>query len=1023
MSLKTTRLLFFLVVSLLLSFNSNAQQDNVLIIYNSSWGTQGTFNCVQDYAGANGNFTLCPMPNGTNVPAPPCVTNLCSYDVIMVQATYSSLDPAFIAQLIAYLQCGGNLYFQNDIGSGPQAQAQQNMNDLLAAIGQPPITLTQEMGSYPNQQPVIDVGTSGITNLCSISPLYYASGGLLSGPGLANAATVDLPIGTIAAFWQTPWGGVLGLGGEFYTSGNWSGSCLPGSGEMVWGFMSTTNPGCVTVLADFTPSSTTICAGDSITVTDVSIGDSLNAWNWVFNGGNPGSSTLQDPGFISYANPGTFDITLTVTDTSGVTDDTTMQITVTSCPPTASFSVIDTVCAGTPITVTDLSTSPTPIQTWAWDFTGGTPSSSTQQNPGNIVYNTAGNYNITLTVTSASGSDDTTITLVVIPCLPEASFSVIDTVCVGTPITVTDLSSAPTPIQTWDWDFTGGTPASSTQQNPGSIVYNTPGNYDITLTITSATGSDDTTITIVVESCPPIASFSVIDSICEGQPFTVTDLSTAPTPIQTWAWDFTGGIPSSSNQQNPGNIVYNTPGTYNITLTVTNASGSDDTTITVVILDCSPPTAIFAIPNDTICVNECFAPIDQSTSPLPIVQWDWTFSGGNPGVGNGQNPGNVCYNSPGLYDITLTVTNDIGLIDDTTIQVYVQSCNPTASFSVIDTVCAGDQVILTDLSTSQFGIQSWDWSMNGATPSSSNVQDPGPIVYNVPGVYNITLTVSDFSGSDDTTITLVVINCGLPTAIFSIPGDTLCPGDCITPIEMSVSPTPILTWTWNFTGGNPSSSDAQNPGTICYPNSGVFPITLTVTNIAGSHDTTLYVVVDNPPIANFGYTPPTPVENETVFLHDQSTGAVNWNWFINGENFDIQNPIISFEEPGTYPVFLMVESDAGCIDTITKYIYVEEELIYYVPNTFTPDADAFNNVFQPVFTSGFDPYDYQLRIYNRWGQLIFESNDPEIGWDGSYGSKGQISLVQGGIYTWTIEFKTILNDERKSINGHVNVMY
>ena len=78
---------------------------------------------------------------------------------------------------------------------------------------------------------------------------------MLSGPALANAATVSIPTGVIAAFWQTPWGGILGLAGEFYTSGNWAGICLPGSGEMVWGFMTTINPGCGGVLADFTMSS------------------------------------------------------------------------------------------------------------------------------------------------------------------------------------------------------------------------------------------------------------------------------------------------------------------------------------------------------------------------------------------------------------------------------------------------------------------------------------------------------------------------------------------------------------------------------------------------------------------------------------------------------------------------------------------------------------------------------------------------------------------------------------------------
>jgi gliding motility-associated-like protein len=110
------------------------------------------------------------------------------------------------------------------------------------------------------------------------------------------------------------------------------------------------------------------------------------------------------------------------------------------------------------------------------------------------------------------------------------------------------------------------------------------------------------------------------------------------------------------------------------------------------------------------------------------------------------------------------------------------------------------------------------------------------------------------------------------------------------------------------------------------------------------------------------------------------------------------------------------------VDTAYSYVALNEELIYWVPNTFTPDGDTYNQTFQPVFISGFDIYDYVLYVYDRWGELIFESHDASIGWDGSYGSENEIDLVQDGTYTWVIEFKVLANDERKRINGHVNVI-
>jgi trimeric autotransporter adhesin len=125
---------------------------------------------------------------------------------------------------------------------------------------------------------------------------------------------------------------------------------------------------------------------------------------------------------------------------------------------------------------------------------------------------------------------------------------------------------------------------------------------------------------------------------------------------------------------------------------------------------------------------------------------------------------------------------------------------------------------------------------------------------------------------------------------------------------------------------------------------------------------------------------------------------------------------------GQYVVTLVATSPLGCTDTATTIIQVYEELLFYVPNTFTPDNDNYNPVFLPIFTSGFDPYDYNLMIFNRWGEVIFESNNHEVGWKGSYGKNGEIEMVQDGVYTWKIEFKVTRWDERRRAIGHVNLI-
>ena len=106
-----------------------------------------------------------------------------------------------------------------------------------------------------------------------------------------------------------------------------------------------------------------------------------------------------------------------------------------------------------------------------------------------------------------------------------------------------------------------------------------------------------------------------------------------------------------------------------------------------------------------------------------------------------------------------------------------------------------------------------------------------------------------------------------------------------------------------------------------------------------------------------------------------------------------------------------------CLKSFTT-IFDKDVLLYWVPNAFTPDGDEFNQVFKPIFTSGFDPYDYTLLIFDRWGELIFESHNHEVGWDGTY--RG--NLVQDGVYVWKLEFKETMTDKRHNKYGHVTIL-
>ena len=102
-------------------------------------------------------------------------------------------------------------------------------------------------------------------------------------------------------------------------------------------------------------------------------------------------------------------------------------------------------------------------------------------------------------------------------------------------------------------------------------------------------------------------------------------------------------------------------------------------------------------------------------------------------------------------------------------------------------------------------------------------------------------------------------------------------------------------------------------------------------------------------------------------------------------------------------------------------VIVYEDDIFYVPNTFTPNYDGTNEFFKPVITAGFDRSTYRLLIFNRWGEVVFESCDPDVGWDGSYGV-GQYYPVQDGTYTWKITLRMLQDENAKIYTGHVNVL-
>jgi gliding motility-associated-like protein len=238
----------------------------------------------------------------------------------------------------------------------------------------------------------------------------------------------------------------------------------------------------------------------------------------------------------------------------------------------------------------------------------------------------------------------------------------------------------------------------------------------------------------------------------------------------------------------------------------------------------------------------------------------------------------------------------------------------------------------------------------------------------------------------------------------------------------------ITTTTIDFGDGTVETFSGNNGFGHTYPVPGNYTVTITVENANGCSYTevyTDYITVYNNPNANFQINPNniSMLEPVTALINTSSPDVVSWNWEItNGEpatstNEDVNPVTFPFDQPGDYPITLTVTNAAGCIDSVTYTVSIISDVLIYAPNTFTPDGDEFNQSWF-VYMSGIDIYDFELVLYNRWGEIIWESHDVSVGWDGTYNGKP----VQDGTYSWFIRCADLTNDNKYEFQGHVNVI-
>jgi PKD repeat protein len=581
----------------------------------------------------------------------------------------------------------------------------------------------------------------------------------------------------------------------------------------------------------------------------------------------------------------------------------------TAQPPVANFTGSPTEgCAPFSVQYTDLSTN-SPFS-WDWSFPGGTPSTSTQQNP-TVTYNTDGVYSATLTVSNNAGSDTYTRTNYIdVTEDPVADFTYFDNELVVEFFN----TSVRADILTWDFgdgsipisgppgqNIPGGTHQGRTFGTFGNPthVYDMDGTYVVTLTAVNDCGASQRTIAVEVVS--PVSADFTSDEVDGCVTLEVNYESQSSYNVTQWFWEFPGGTPSTSNQENP-QVFYENEGEYNVVLEVQNSRYVDRIVRTKYITARDVPATAF-----THQVNNKSVAFTNKSKKANTLLWDF----GDGGISNQQNPVHT-YQEDSTYTVMLIGTNSCG--NDTAFATILIGSPPSAGFtSDVTEGCPSLTVNFENLSSPN--ATHYEWEFSGGDPETSINKNP-TVTYENSGEYTVVLIAHNGVGSDTVTVTKYIDVKPLPIADF---------GSDVEGYEVEFTNQSQFgnNYSWDFGDGN--TSNAENPG-YTYDLDGTYTVKLTVENDCGQDVIEKTVVIANPPAAGFTQDTLGGCADLTVEFENQSSeNSVSYEWHFPGGTPDTsyeENPVVLYDSAGVYDVTLIAFNPQGT-DTLLKKELIE----------------------------------------------------------------------------------------------------
>lgn len=372
---------------------------------------------------------------------------------------------------------------------------------------------------------------------------------------------------------------------------------------------------------------------------------------------------------------------------------------------------------------------------------------------------------------------------------------------------------------------------------------------------------------------------------------------------------------------------------------------------------------------------------------------------------------------------TVTITDNHSCVITMTATIGQPAPLSITSLTADEIICPENATTLTAEGAGGSTAYTYTWTENGTVIGTGASIQVDPSTSGT--VYCVTLSEACGSPTTDSCMTITFPTAIVPVFTPDVP--TACQPGTFVFTDNSNNASEIATVVLDFGDGTQETLIGAAGTTHTYNTPQAYDLSATVTSTYGCAYTNNFpglVTVIAKPKADFNMSSnPTTIFETTITMQDKSSpGVVSWVWSSPGSvpaASTSENPTFKFPEGivDTYPIQLIVQTAEGCIDTVDHILIVNSDILFFAPNAFTPDGDEYNQTW--VFSvSGIDEYNFELMIFDRWGEVIWETHDVHATWDGTYHGK----IVPKGSYTWTSRVKSLYDDSKKTFSGGINVL-